>query len=260
MAVNLLGASNARVDFGDLAIDAGVTALTVSITFLASAVADDERLASHWGAVSANLAWVLAVTDTNELAIAVSDGGGGGASLLGRKTTDLDFATGTLYRCVFRWRADPKAMEIWVNGVNRTVGIFAGLDGTPATLTDSSSSIQVGHETAEGLDGVDGDYSEFAIHPVYMPDHYCIAYGNGYSPRFYPRANSFYCPLWNTSNLLDIWSSAVGSNSSGTNAAHPPIIKPIGLHPAVFVAAVTGEIALISSQVALVTSRRMVAY
>jgi hypothetical protein len=258
MAINLLGASNARVDFGDLAVDAGLTAITVSITVLASSIADNERLAQHWGNAGSKQSWVAAITNTNELGFAISDAANAGVLFLGRQTTDLDFATGTLYRCVFRWRASPKAMEIWVNGVNRTVATFVA-DDDVATLVNSTSSIFVGHETEELNDGIDGDYSEFAIHPVYMPDHYCVAYGNGYSPRFFTRNESFYCPLRGTSNLLDIWGHAVGTNSSGTSAAHPVVIQPAGLHIMQHPTAVT-QITLISPQVSLVASTRMIAY
>jgi hypothetical protein len=150
-------------------------------------------------------------------------------------------------------------MEIWVNGVSQTVGVYLGLDGTPASLGNATSAIQVGHETAESIDGIDADYSEFAIHTSYMPDQYCVAYGLGYSPRFFGQTGFLYCPMWSATQLLNLWGSAVGTNSNGANAAHPPVIKPIGLHSAIFVPAV-GQISLISSQVALVTSRRVIAY
>ena len=222
MALNLLGASNARVDFGDLSALSGLTSVTFSFTINASSIAHDERFFGQWGAEAINYALLCAAIGTDEIGFVVSNGSG---VYHGRQTLSANLATGTTYRVVVRWRASAKALEIWINGVNQTVTTWVG-DGAVSAIINSAASLQVGHETASAADGVDGDYAEFAIHNTYMPDDYCIAYGKGYSPAFYRANGILYAPLIDTSSLGDLWGGVVGANTAGTSAAHPPTLRP----------------------------------
>jgi hypothetical protein len=227
MAINLLGASDAKVSYGDMAAIAGLTALTVSITFNASSIANDERICSQWS--SNPQAWLIANVDTDEIFFLVAQDAGGTVRK-GVKTTDTNFATGTLYRCVFRWRASDQAMQIWVNGVSKTTTAFADAGGgAPSSINNSTAAVTVGKDSPGDVDGWDADYSEFALHSAYMPDDYCIAYGKGYSPKFYRRNGILYAPFINTNTLRDQWGGLTGTNTAGTAAAHPRVIYPT--HP-----------------------------
>ena len=73
-----------------------------------------------------------------------------------------------------------------------------------------------------------GDYSEFALWGAKVPDSVAVAYGKGASPAFFRQYNGIlYAPLTNTSDLRDVWGGILGTNTSGTNAAHPSVYYPV---------------------------------
>lgn len=222
MAVNLLGASDARVEFGDSAAIAGLTAITVSYTVSnVSSVADSERIFHQWNGSVPN-AFVAFIGNTDEFAFYINNGT---TINKGRITPSTNITSGTTYRVVNRWDHGSDVMEIWVNGVNTGAGSYLS-EGDVFSLGDAARPIAIGHQTTETIDGIDADYSELVIHNVYMPDDYCVAYGNGFSPVAYRRNGIFYAPLPNVDNLQDLWGGATGTNTAGTSAAHPRIIKP----------------------------------
>jgi hypothetical protein len=227
VAIALSGASNARVDFGDIAAIGGLAAISVAFTFKpTTAVSGTERLITQWGSpASTDAALLIATTDTDELAIIV----GGAAGLYGKKTTDVNLTSGTLYRIVMRLTISSGGVHagagsIWVNGVSRTIA--AVFSDAVITIRNAGTSFQIGHETDEAIDGEDGEYSEVAVWGESVPDWVCEAYGIGASPRVYRQNGILYGPLWNTTHIWDEWGGAVGTNSSGTDADHPTMTYP----------------------------------
>lgn len=222
MAVNLLGASNARVDYGDIAALNGLTTLSLGLVFKATAsTASDLRLVTQWG--SGGNAFVLGTVDTDELGFVVSNGGG---VFFGRKTTGLNLSNGSTYRIIVTITyGSPPTIHIWVNGTDQAVAEWVS-SGDVNALLNSSEAVQVGHETADAIDGADGDYAEFAMWNVIVPDanianitganHY--AADCGYSTGLF-----FYAPMTDTSTLDDEIGLVTGTNSSGTNATHPDV-------------------------------------
>jgi hypothetical protein len=223
MAIALSGASDARVDYGDIPALAGLTAISVAFTFKpTTAVSGTERLITQWGSPSSLEGCLLiATTDTDEVAILIH----GAAGNYGKKTTDLNLTSGTTYRIVMRVTLS-SAGSIWVNGVSRTVA--ASASDPVVSSGNSSNSLQIGHETDEAIDGEDGEYSEVAIWGESVPDWICEAYGKGYSPAFYQRSRIFYAPLHNITHLRDRWGGVAGTNTAGTDAAHPSMLYPRG--------------------------------
>ena len=256
MAVNLLSASDARIDFGDIAAIGGQTEITVSITFKPSTMSTN-RIVGKWGTGHAML---MQGVNTDEIGFVVQGPGPLNTQFFGRQTTDLNVTAGTLYRVVARWKASTPEMQLWVNGVDRTVVEFVGSNPAATSIADNDESLQVGHETSTATDGIDGDYSELAVHFSFMPDDYCVAYGKGYSPRFYRRSGLLYCPMWNVGNLRDLWGANHGTNSSGTSAAHSSIILPSGPQIRRMTTAAAAQVALIQPHVTLQRSQRMIAY
>lgn len=224
MAVNLLGTSDARVDFGDVAALSGITNFSVCITVNASSIANDERIISQWGgSATTEQAWLIAIQDTDEIGFVVQSG----LAYYGRKTSGLNLVTGTTYRIVITIAfGSPPVISIWVNGVSQSLVAWVGSSNVTSML-NSSTSVQVGHETDETVDGIDADYSEFAMFSRVLSNAECEAYGKGFSPALFSQANRIlYAPLINTSSLQDRWGGITGTNSSGTNAAHPGVIYP----------------------------------
>lgn len=223
MAVNLLGASDARVNFGDVAIG-GATAITVAFTIRTPAALTGSFFITQWGNLLAEQALLIDRVDTDEIEILVAQGGGS-AVYYGLKTTDAAIATSSLLRIVGRIDLVTPSIDIWINGAVRT-GTLTFNDG-PTSIANANSPLCVGHQTDFPGDGVDGEYSEFAIWLEKVPVWVAEAYGKGMSPAFYRNANSFlYAPMVNVANLRDIWTSGTGTNTAGTDAAHPPVYYP----------------------------------
>lgn len=223
MAVNLLGSSNARVDFGDIAGIGGATALTIAFTLRPTVAlpASGGRIVTQWGNGASEPAFLVGATDTDEIAIVVSNGVG---AFYGKKTTGLNMVDGTTYRVVTKVNPPSNVGAIWVNGAAEAIDVF--LASNNLTILNSIRSVQVGHETDEAVDGVDADYSEVAIWPEYVPDWFCGAYGRGFAPSFYRRNLIFYAPLINTSHLREVARGVLGTNTAGTDAAHPSMLYP----------------------------------
>jgi hypothetical protein len=223
MAITLAGSGNDRVDFGDIAAIAGATAITVAVTLKPSAInaATNNRVIHQW-ASSTFGAFLIQVVDTDELGFTVRNG----SSLYGPKTTALNLTAGNTYRIVARigGLGGTKTQSIWVNGSAATT--TAWFSGSPASIQNSTSSVQIGHETAETADGVDGDYSEAAIWLESVPDWVAEAYGQGYTALVYQKNQLLYAPLENTSRTNDIVGGLTGTLTGGATADHPRIIYP----------------------------------
>jgi hypothetical protein len=223
MAITLAGSGNDRVDFGDIAAIAGATAITVAVTLKPSAInaATNNRVIHQW-ASSTFGAFLIQVVDTDELGFTVRNG----SSLYGPKTTALNLTAGNTYRIVARigGLGGTKTQSIWVNGSAATT--TAWFSGSPTSIQNSTSSVQIGHETAETSDGVDGDYSEAAIWLESVPDWVAEAYGQGYTALVYQKNQLLYAPLENTSRTNDIVGGLTGTLTGGATADHPRIIYP----------------------------------
>jgi hypothetical protein len=223
MAITLAGSGNDRVDFGDIAAIAGATAITVAVTLKPSAInaATNNRVIHQW-ASSTFGAFLIQVVDTDELGFTVRNG----SSLYGPKTTALNLTAGNTYRIVARigGLGGTKTQSIWVNGSAATT--TAWFSGSPTSIQNSTSSVQIGHETAETADGVDGDYSEAAIWLESVPDWVAEAYGQGYTALVYQKNQLLYAPLENTSRTNDIVGGLTGTLTGGATADHPRIIYP----------------------------------
>jgi hypothetical protein len=223
MAITLAGSGNDRVDFGDIAAIAGATAITVAVTLKPSAInaATNNRVIHQW-ASSTFGAFLIQVVDTDEIGFTVRNG----SSLYGPKTTALNLTAGNTYRIVARigGLGGTKTQSIWVNGSAATT--TAWFSSSPTSIQNSTSSVQVGHETAETSDGVDGDYSEAAIWLESVPDWVAEAYGQGYTALVYQKNQLLYAPLENTSRTNDIVGGLTGTLTGGATADHPRIIYP----------------------------------
>lgn len=224
MALTLLGSGNARIEHGDVSELAGATAMAVAFTIKIAGTLTGNRFCGQWGATATEESFLVAINDTDEIGFVVNAGGG---ALFGRKTTGLNIATSTLFRCCLIWWATGN-MELWVNGSLETdTSWFAG---TVSTLQDATTTVFVGHEATSTIDGVDGDYSEFALWAGLaadrMPSDIAKAISNGWSPQIWPHDAVIHDRLQSTARHFDRLDNYTSTLTGGANADSPGLIKP----------------------------------
>lgn len=223
MAVELLGSGNDRVEYGDIAAIAGLTGISVAITILPdSPLAGGSRLAGQWGSAGSEEAFLLqnnAGSGTDDVGFVVT----GDTTREGRRTTSGFFTAGSVQRIVAKWDA-ATAVSIWANGSQQADQSWFG--GNVSTLFDSPANVFIGHESEQIVDGVNGDYAEFAIWGEEIPDDIAAAYGKGYCPLIYPRNLILYSRLINANDINDIVGGITGSGTGVASADHPRMIYP----------------------------------
>lgn len=227
MAVNLTISDD--VEFGQFTPDWLLAAITVAVTCNISSLVNDDRFASHWGSLATDQGWIIAARTSDNVLFGVHQFPTSVYKIFKTNTNDI---TG-LVRIVCTWSASEDQIEIWVNGVNKSIVQETG--GSPSTLASSTNKLTVGHEIEPSLDAVDGDYSEFAIWDHKVPDWVAAGYGKGMSPGYYRRGGLLYSKLANTGYLRDEWGGINPTGTGDANAIHPSMYRPrrrIGFHKA----------------------------
>lgn len=222
MAINLVAASNAKVDFGDIADLAGLVTMSIALTFKPTAATSTaKRVFGQWGNAAPKISWLIYINDTDELEFLTTNGAG---AFYGKKTSTLNLASGTQYKIVITHDANGAGTtHIYVNGTDYSLTN----DGTGNTATaNATSTVAAGFESDSSSQGATADYSEIAIWDRVLALEESVGYQEGYSPEFFRWRGLHYWPLIDTSSLTDQWGSANGTNTSGTNATHPTIISP----------------------------------
>lgn len=224
MAINLASTSSGRVDFGDLAGLAAQTALSFAIILKPTATFfSDDRIFSQWGTVAGDRNILCALQDSVEIGFVTTDGAG---SFFGRKTTDVSMSVGTEYRILITITyGTPPVIHIYVNGTDRTLATFVG-SADVAQSPDATTALQVGFETAESHQNVDGEYSEFAVWQRELNSTEAAAFtpGNQY-PTCLGSTGLIYLPMNDTTDLTDRWSSVTAALTDGSNATHPTMVN-----------------------------------
>lgn len=223
MAVTLEGAGNDRLDYGDVAALGGLNSLTVAVIVTPSAIADQDRVITQWGGSDTNRSFIVRIIDTDEIGFIVNDAG---ADRFGRKTNDLNMTTGTTYRFVFKWtNSGGNQIEIW-SGTSRSI-VNDVSTGTMNALANSSLSVQVGHETDESEDGLDGDYSEIAMWDLFLDDWICHSItADGRSPANFPDGGILYARCTRPGDTYDQWGGNTVTETGPAAAVHPRITYP----------------------------------
>lgn len=241
MAVELLLSGSDRVDFGDVSQIAGATALSIALR-LKPAGSLSGRLATQWGSNDPARAFIFQAGASGDVRFLVSPGGGS-STWLGKLTDNAVFSSGVQSGVVGTWSASSGSLELFHNGTNEAVSEWIA-SGSPASIANPSTSIQVGHETHSSSNGKDGDFSEFALWTIKLPEDFAKAISNGASPLIYPRGLVLYSRMANTDDIDDIVNGYTGTLTGGANAKHPPVIYPASpmVMPWVTGAAPTGTI------------------
>lgn len=218
MAVELLEASAARLEFGAIAALGEIEAFTVAFTINTTGTYGGGRLTGQWGDLSITDRAFIISRSGNNITFIVSENGLLGNKAYGETTDDSPFSINALHRIVCRWES-PKDMDIWVNGVMSTT--TNSFNGSPAKILDAISVVFLGYEAEESAGNVNGDYSEFAIWDHKIPDWMAEAYGVGITPNAYRNGGILYTKAVNTSHLIDEWDANPVTNTNGTTAEHP---------------------------------------
>ena len=220
MAVTL--GSTAKVDWGDLAATNGLTAFTLCVTVKPSASpTSGHRYCGPWGGGGLATGILVQASTSSHYALAV---GTNGSWLRIYRATTTAGASGTQNRIVIRWNAGV-AIKIMIDGTDQSITTDTSV-GSEAAIGNSTAVWRVGYESETTTNAVPGDYSEFALFGAYLPDWFATAYCNADSPEIYTLNRLHYCPLFNTSDIRDRWGGVAGTNSSGTNGAHPGVRYP----------------------------------
>jgi hypothetical protein len=222
MAVELLGASDARVEWGAQQFPAAISALTIAITIRTSGTLAGTWLCSQWGILASGQAFGLVRHNTNDIQLSIR-----GPEGIWSQATDTAFlATNTTYRLVTTVTlSGTPTMNHYVNGALQTDTTLSGAAVT--VMQDVIHPIGIGHNAATSEDGVDGDYSEFAIWDHVVPDWVIQGYANGMSPAMYRHGGLFYAPCWSATHAPDLWSYwGSPTATAAATAAHPRVYYP----------------------------------
>ena len=222
MALELLGASDARVEFGACSGVDAATQLTVAIWITPdSPKAGGTRVCGRWG--GGGNTWLVQTNSTGDrIEFYVSDG----SSNYAERTATSSITLGALNRIVLRWdyNSGSPIMNAYINGSADSMSSLLG--GTVTALNTSTVHTFVGHEVAENSDGIDGDYAEFAVWTTYLSDAEAQNISNNYAASWYPTNGVVYVPLTSTTSLADQFGSNDGTQTGGSTTTHPTVTQP----------------------------------
>lgn len=219
MAVTLLGSANAYIRVPNPTYPTR-TVLTVAFTFKPAAITPN-RLVSEWGGVTSEQAWMIGCAAAG-IGLTVR---GGGAYFV-KDSSGFTPVAGTTYHIAARWKgsgAGGTEWALWINGARIT--LVDGWAVNPvAEFTDTSQHVELGRETDESINGVDGDYSEWAIWSAALADAVCLDLSNGRLPECYPTNGFMYWRGATITDLADRFGANVLTQSGGSNATHPTMV------------------------------------
>jgi hypothetical protein len=223
MAVELLGASDARLDWGDLAGVDALTTLSAAVTLkVASSVVGDFIFTKN-GDQFVEQVFTIQLANTDEVGFLVQGQNAGSQKYLGRVTTGSPITANALLRILCRWDFPNLTCDCWINGSAAADASWQTGAAVTDVLNANAIPVQAGRCTNYPLDGVNGVYSELAIWDHWVPDWVASAYGKGFSAKVYRKGGLLYSPAITTAMLIDEWGGAAGTNTGGTTVAHPSV-------------------------------------
>lgn len=221
--MSVVVADGALLDFGAYSINFAAFTCAISIK-PTSTVRDGDRICGQWGSTAANQSWVLTTHNTNNPWLVIE-----GGPFKDRYANALSLTSGTVYRIVARYQgfAHGNDIRLFINGVDQALSFVN--NGAPDGIA-SDQNIQMGKTTADAVNGLRGEYAEFAFWNGALSDDACLAMSKGFSPRFFEGLNTpvLYAPLYSTSYLFEIFTNRAVTNTSVTDASqsHPVIFTP----------------------------------
>lgn len=221
MAVELLGSGNDNLDFGDHAAALAGTTLSFCFTLhVTNPVAGGNRLLTQWGNSAAKQSFLVQNPGSAKIGVGFSKG----TSIFGRRSASAYINADEKINCAVSIDCAVPTIRMYINGVNDAMEAWIG--GSDREMHQGTTNVQIGHETDEGTDGVDGDYSEIAMWDEVLSDDVLKALSLGFSPRFFQTPNSmFYVAAVTVASLVDEIGGSV-SNTGAADATHPNVYYP----------------------------------
>jgi hypothetical protein len=196
-----------RIDMGNITSLNGATAATWSLWVKFNSLSAATRgLLSKWGVAVATF---LITAENSEVQAAITNADASNYNI--QKTVGAGITTGTWYHVTATYTANTNLL-VYINGVKQATNNAS--TAPIASLTTSSSSLQVGFETAESRTALDGIIDEVRISNIARsPDWILTEYRNQSSPATYisvgpqltytPYSNGYsYCKVVSTRHTM----------------------------------------------------------
>ena len=230
---NFDGADNSRVDFGDQTFLDNLTTFSVAFWVRLESQANDLRYLSKWGNAASEQAFIVFARPSgsgDEVGLSTTDGGGvAPGDYCIKYTSAANLATSTWYHVLATWTA-PCTIVIYVNGVSQGLTTEQS-GGTVSQIQATATTIQVGHETDEAVDGNEGQYGWLGLWTVVLSQADATTLASGVPPWLVKRESLAMCPvLWGTDAPEEDYCSAATGTVTGTTASAqgPPVFLPGG--------------------------------
>lgn len=224
-SLDFVSASSHKVSMGDVTTFDGATALSMYVRYDMDSHSTADRFISKWSSTTSNQSFLLTVngTDSTKLRCALSNGS---ADLIwDSPTSTLSNGVGDV-ACTW---TTMQTVKMYLNGsdVGATITTAANIP----SVQNSSVSLEIGYETAESRNGIDGRMSFAAIWKrVLSPDEIWLLH-LGFDPRMLPGGPPD--GLWPLQGDANDYSGNANhgtiTGATGSNDGYPSILGDIAL-------------------------------
>lgn len=149
-------ANDDRFNHGDITTLDGLSAMSVAVYFKLDG-SGTGRLITKWGDNSSERSFLLERAFTDEIQLAV----GNSSTLCAKYSSSADLGTGAWHYAVGVWTT-PGTIAIYVNGVSQSIS--TNFCGAMTTIQNTAKNLEIGHETDESADAIDGQMAYAAIY------------------------------------------------------------------------------------------------
>lgn len=205
-----------RVNIGDVTTFDGATELSIHVRIKFDSLSAGKSIITKWGDLESERAFTLETDNSasDEIRYALSNGS---ATFLIKDTTDADLAVDTWYSILAVWSGG-NTMTIYKNGTSLSLSDIE--NNSISSIINSSSSLQIGHQTDEPKDGADGKYCHVAMWRRALSESEALELSSGVQPMFLSGGPpDGYWPLWDESTQVDLSKNgndgSLGASSGG---------------------------------------------
>lgn len=149
-------ANDDRFNHGDVTTFDGLSSISFSVYFKLDSSATG-RLITKWGNDASERSFLFERAFTDEIQLAV----GNSSTLCAKYSSAANIGTGAWHYAVGVWTT-PGTIAIYVNGVSQSIS--TNFCGAMTTIQNTAKNLEIGHETDESADAVDGQMAYAAIY------------------------------------------------------------------------------------------------
>lgn len=155
-ASDFVPANDDRFNHGDVTNFDGLSALSVAVFFKLDA-SSTGRLITKWGDLASERSFLLERAFTDEIQFAVGDS----STLCAKYTSAANIGTGAWHYAVGVWSTSGN-ITIYIDGSSQ--GLTTNFCGAMTTIQNTSKNLEIGHETDESADAIDGQMAYAGIY------------------------------------------------------------------------------------------------